>query len=142
MATPEATFKKALREAFESLYGKKSETSMTGAIGVALGQPSGLPDRYFGAYGRFTWLEAKVAGCHKLTAIQELQLKRLAACGQQAVVATLLNYKMDRASWQVRVAKVFHSEIQPDESAAQFPWESIKIHSFWQYILRWHHASP
>lgn len=102
--TIEGEFKSYLRKAFQKVYGSGGTEVMTGAIGVALGQPSGLPDRYFGANGNFMWVEAKVRGKHKVTSIQDLQLTRLANCGQQAFVFTLCHYNTDKkADWDIGI---------------------------------------
>jgi hypothetical protein len=102
--TPEGRFKVILRESFEKAFPKSTE-SMTGAIGVALGQPIGLPDRYFGAAGGFAWVECKVEGKHVLTPNQHLQLTRLANCGQNAYLFTLHHFDQDRSLWRFSILR-------------------------------------
>jgi hypothetical protein len=132
MPAPEAAFKTSLREAFTKLYGN-NERSMTGALSGAIGQPSGLPDRYFGTDGRFVWVEAKVKGKHRITPLQDLQLRRLANCGQNATVVTLLNHEQPREHRMIEVAR-YRPEAK-DQHIYFEPFARIKEKVFWERLM-------
>jgi hypothetical protein len=129
--TPEAKLKTALREGFHKCF-VQGPGVMTGAIGVALGQKRGLPDRYFGIPGHFTWIEAK-AGEGKLELKDSGQVRQcsdLDLCGQRVMVLWCENPDLAVAFRRVTVYQVGRIS-----SRRVFSWQDMKDPAFWAFIF-------
>jgi hypothetical protein len=130
MSTPEALLKTALRHGFEA-WSKSLPVSMTGAICVALGQPQGLPDRYFGIPGKFAWIEAK-AGVGKKVLKKASQIQKcsdLAACGQRVHVVWCENLDLPP-----NYRQVVRYQVLPDRNYASeilYTWDTLSTDVFW-----------
>lgn len=126
MAAPESVFKTWLRKAFERLFGEKTPDAVTFALTPSAGQPSGLPDRFFGALGSSAWVEGKTHS-YRISAIQEWMFSRMARCGNRIIVVTEL--------LDARVGL----ELYDDQGAIQplrtFDRTAVHQRSFWASLL-------
>jgi hypothetical protein len=129
--TPEAKLKTALREGFVKCFGLGPGV-MTGAIGVALGQKRGLPDRYFGIPGHFVWVEAK-AGKGKLELKDAGQIRQchdLDLCGQRVMVLWC-----EDPDVSVTFRRVTLYQIGRISNHQLFPWKTMSTPAFWSFVF-------
>jgi len=131
MITQEVKLKTALRDGFHTRYGRDPGI-MTGAIGVALGQARGLPDRYFGIPGHFAWIEAKVgAGKRGLKDSSQIrQCRDLALCGQRVFVLWCEDTSIPAAFRTVEAYQVGVSDL-----GCNLPWSALETAVFWNKIF-------
>ncbi len=81
---PEAKFKQALIEGFETVFGSKAEDAVWSYM---KGSKAGFPDLYFSFLGLSMWIEAKVGG-NSLEKSQAHLLPRMAKAGSVVWVAS------------------------------------------------------
>lgn len=134
MPAPEARFKTELRKAFEGLFGSKSLDAFTFATVTGIGQPSGLPDRFFGLSGGHLWIEAKL-DTYQLSKIQRWQLGRMARCGVPVAVMTLLHSGLPREQWRLAIDYFTRAGELPEPGGPLHPYDSIKDKDWWARIL-------
>jgi hypothetical protein len=131
MTTQEVKLKNALRDGFHTRYGR-GPGIMTGAIGVALGQARGLPDRYFGIPGYFVWIEAKVgAGNRGLKESSQIrQCRDLALCGQRVFVLWCEDISIPAKFRTVELYQVGCSDL-----GFSCHWDTMKTEAFWNKVF-------
>jgi hypothetical protein len=131
MTTAEVKLKNALREGFRTRFGCGPGV-MTGAIGVALGQTRGLPDRYFGIPGHFAWIEAK-AGVGKRELKESSQIRQcrdLSLCGQRVFVLWCEDTDTPAMYRTVELYRIGN----PTDSW-NLPWSAMETANFWTKVF-------
>lgn len=131
MTTQEVKLKSALRDGFRTRYGY-GPGLVSGAIGVALGQAQGLPDRYFGIPGHFAWIEAK-AGDGKRELKESAQIRQcrdLSLCGQRVFVLWC-----EDTSIPVAFRTVEAYQIGISGPGFNLPWSALRTDVFWNKIF-------
>ncbi len=123
MKQPEAKFKDELVKAYTEVFPKGWYQYNRSTVRI------GTPDLYFAlphsVHAIPLWIEAKVNT--PVTAIQEVQLRRLVASGQKAVI--LRARKMDKKKPER------HIVASPlDGRTAVFGWAELHSITFWDWI--------
>lgn len=121
--------KRRLDRAFETLTARCDDDDVYHtAIEKGLGQRSGLPDRFYAAFGGHCFVEAKVLP-NKLSTLQEQVIKILARAGTRVAILSL-----EVSSDQLLLSEVDScGTIQP---RLRFRWLDVRRKPFWSMLLQ------